>query len=124
MLLNEIEENKKFSNKFLHKNKIRSEKRINPNILKSKRMRDTEETINYYDIVGLNNNNNYYDIKINEEMDIYNMSTSGKSISINKNDIEYNNDNEKNNSEEKILQLKIALQDQPYTTYFQYQNFY
>jgi hypothetical protein len=87
-------------------------------------MRDTEETINYYDIVGLNNNNNYYDIKINEEMDIYNMSTSGKSISINKNDIEYNNDNEKNNSEAKILQLKIALQDQPYTTYFQYQNFY
>ena len=87
-------------------------------------MRDTEETINYYDIIGLNNNNNYNDIKFNEEMDFSNMSTSGKSLSLNQNENGYNNHYENYNTEEKILQLKIALQDQPYQSYYQFQNFY
>lgn len=124
MQLNEIEENKIISNKSTNKHRIKKEKTINPKILKLKRMRDTEETINYYDIIGLNNNNNYNDIKFNEEMDFSNMSTSGKSLSLNQNENGYNNHYENYNTEEKILQLKIALQDQPYQSYYQFQNFY
>lgn len=124
MQLNENEDNKIISHKSTNKHRIKKEKSINPKILKLKRMRDTEETINYYDIIGLNNNNNNNDIKFNEEMDFSNMSTSGKSLSLNQNENGYNNHYENYNTEEKILQLKIALQDQPYQSYYQFQNFY
>lgn len=123
MLLNEIEENKKISRKSNNKNRTKNEKSINHKILNIKRMRDMEETINYYDIIALNNNNNHNDIKINEEMDFSNMSTSGKSLSISENGNGNNNHFENNNTEEKIMQLKIALQDQPYKSYFQLQNY-
>lgn len=123
MLLNENEENKKISNKSNNKNRTKTEKSINYKILNIKRMRDMEESINYYDIIALNNNNNHNDIKINEEMDFSNMSTSGKTLSVSKNGNGCNNHFENNNTEEKIMQLKIALQDQPYKSYFQLQNY-
>ena len=121
MQLNEIEEETKNSNKLFIKNRKSSETNKNSKILKVKRMRDIEETINYYDIIRLkDNNNNYNDININEDIRSLDMSTSDKSFSISQNDLYY----KKDNNEDKILQLKIDLKDQPYKSYFHFQNFY
>ena len=98
---------------------IKLHKREFKNLLELKRKRSLNDAIEYNKIILSETNDNLINMRFNEEIDFFNLSTSEKSISINnsENDYKYNNFNY--NCEEQILQLKLALQDKPY---FQFQN--
>lgn len=119
MHLNENEENKKScNNSFCNKN-LKIHKRDLKNLLELKRKRNFKDTIEYNKIMLSETNDNLINMRINEEIDFFNLSTSDKSLSINNNENDYKYNNFNYNCDEKILQLKLALLDKPY---FQFQN--
>ena len=119
MHLNESEENIKSCNNSFCNKKIKLHKREFQNLLELKRKRNFNDTIEYNKIILSETNHNLINMRFSEEIDFFNLSTSEKSLSINNNENEYKYNNFNCNCEEKILQLKLALQDKPY---FQFQN--
>ena len=119
MYLNENEENKKSCNSSNCNKNLKIHKRDFKNLLELKRKRNFNDTIEYNKIMLSETNDYLINMRFSEEIDFFNLSTSEKSLSIDnyENDYKYNNFNY--NCEEKILKLKLALQDKPY---FQYQN--
>lgn len=121
MKLNENDEKKTISNISFNYKKVAIQKRALPKLLELKRKRNINDTIEYNNIIKSYENDIISTIKVNEEIDFFNLSTSGRSSSINKNESKFINNYDNYNCEEKIMQLKFDLQDKPY---FQFQNYY
>ena len=116
---NENEENKKSCSSSNCNKNLKIHKRDFKSLLELKRKRNFNDTIEYNKIMLSETNDYLINMRFSEENDFFNLSTSEKSLSIDnyENDYKYNNFNY--NCEDKILQLKLALQDKPY---FQFQN--
>ena len=113
---NEIDEYPKIQ-KFFHKKKNTRENNLSHELLKLKRKRNTQDSLEKNNILLSLDKENFSDMIINEEIDIFNISDSGNSFSMNDIETDYSNGSNKSVCEQKILQLKMALQDKPYYQY-------
>ena len=113
---NEIDEYPKIQ-KFFRKKKNARENNLSHELLKLKRKRNTQDSLEKNNILLSLDKENFNNIIINEEIDIFNISDSGNSFSMNDIETDYSNGSNKSVCEQKILQLKMALQDKPYYQY-------
>ena len=113
MNLNENEENTNNTKSF-HNKRHAKEITILHDLLKLKRKRNTKDSLDINNLALSMEKQIFNNIITNEEIEFFNISDSGNSLSMNEIETDYSNGSNRSNCEAKILELKKALQDKPY----------